>query len=189
MTWRGVLPLLPWGVAACVSLTPQPDPSRFFVLTATVPAPATRQAGMVLGVGPVTLPGYLRRTQVVTREGEAQVRISENDRWAEAFPAMATRVLTEDLVASLGAERGASYPWPRTLAPSPVVEVDFARFERDTSGAALLEASWRMRRGASSRPGHSRITEPAHGPGMAESAAALSRALGRLAEEITAGSK
>ena len=187
MTGRRLLPLLLVASAACVSIKPQPDPSRFFVLTPAVPAPATRQAGTVLGVGPVTLPGYLRRTQIVTRDGDAELRLSENERWAEAFPTMATRVLTEDLVAALGVERGVSYPWQRTLAPSPVVEVEFTQFERDTSGAALLEASWRVRRGATSRPGHSRIIEAAHGPGMAESAAALSRALGRLAQEIAGG--
>jgi hypothetical protein len=189
MTQSRLLPLLVAGSVACVSLKPQPDPSRFFVLSSTVPAPATRQAGTVVGVGPVTLPGYLQRAQVVTRDGPTAMRLSENDRWAEAFPAMTVRVLTDDLVSALGAERGVSYPWQRALAPSPVVEVEFAQFERDTSGTALLEADWRVRRGAAAQSGHSRITEPARGPGMEESAAALSRALGRLAGEIATAAR
>ena len=189
MTRTRLLPLLVAGSVACVSLKPQPDPSRFFVLTSTVPAPATRQAGSVVGVGPVTLPGYLRRAQIVTRDGDTEMRLSEYDRWAEPFPAMTSRVLMEDLVAALGAERGVAYPWQRTLAPSPVVEVEFSRFERDTSGAALLEADWRVRQGSATQPGHSRITEAASGPAMEESAAALSRALGRLAGEIAAAAR
>jgi hypothetical protein len=57
MTRSRLLLLLVAGSVACVSLKPQPDPSRFFVLTSTVPAPETREAGAVVGVGPVMLPG------------------------------------------------------------------------------------------------------------------------------------
>ena len=60
------------------------DPARFYVLTeaprstgAAPPAEPGREA--TVGVGPVSLPGYLDRIQIVTRRG-AQLEVAELDR-------------------------------------------------------------------------------------------------------------
>lgn len=184
MTRALLLVALALAGTGCLNLKPQPDPARFFVLDATVPPPATRAPGTVLGLGPVTYPGYLERAHVVTRSGTSEVRLAETDRWAETFPDMATRVLGDDLGAALASERVVTYPWQRTLSPAPVIEVRFARLERDSTGTAVLEADWRVRAGARDRVGHTRLSEPASAAGTAASAEALSRALGRFAAEL-----
>jgi hypothetical protein len=181
---RFILLLSLAAATGCVNLKPQPDPARFFVLAGAVATPAPRVPGSLLGVGPITWPGYLERSQVVTRVGPGEVRLSEVDRWAEYFPEMATRLLADDLGSALGAERVVVYPWQRTLSPAPVIEVRFAQLERDATGAAQLEAEWRVRGRNGERSGHSRITEPASGNDTAAAADALSRALGRFAQEL-----
>jgi uncharacterized lipoprotein YmbA len=185
MTRRAAACLVALALAAgCVSFDPQPDPARFYVLSATLPEPAARRPGLVVGLGPVTTPGYLRHAQVAIRYGPNELDLHETARWGEPFAGMAARVLLDDLERALGAERGVLYPWTRTLAPDPVVEVDVERFERDSAGAALLDARWRVRTGGAVRTGATRLVEPGTGPGNDAAVAALSRALGRLAEEI-----
>jgi len=189
MIRHGMLLALALGAAGCLSLKPQPDPARFYVLAATVPEPATRQQGMIVGVGPVALPDYLERSQIVTRYGDHRLGLAEASRWAEPLEPMVARVLRDDLVAALGAERGIDYPWARTVAPAPVIEVDFEHFERDSAGTALLDARWRVRNGAGVRVGRSRLSEPSATMSSEDAVAALSRALGRLAGEIAAAAR
>jgi uncharacterized lipoprotein YmbA len=183
-----LLVLAAGGAAGCLSLKPQPDPTRFYVLSATVAEPPSREPGSV-GVGPVELPGYLRHKQLVTRYGDNRVALAESSRWAESLEPMVGRVLREDLASAIGSERSLEYPWPRNLEPSPVVEVQFDRFERDSAGSALLDARWRVRQGDLMRTGRTTLTERAATGSNDDAVAALSRALGRLAGEIAGASK
>jgi len=189
MIRHGMLLALALGAAGCLSLKPQPDPARFYVLSATVPEPAARQPGLVVGVGPITLPDYLDRSQLVTRYGDHRLGLAEASRWAEPLEPMVARVLRDDVVAALGAERGIDYPWARTFAPAPVVEVDFEHFERDSAGTALLDARWRVRHGASVRVGRSQLAEPSASTSSEDAVAAMSRVLGRLAGEIATAAR
>jgi hypothetical protein len=189
MIRHGMLVALAVGAAGCLSLKPQPDPARFYVLSAAVPEPATRRPGLVVGVGPVTLPDYLDRSQLVTRYGDHRLALAEASRWAEPLEPMVARVLRDDLVATLGAERGIDHPWARNLAPALVVEVDFEQFERDSVGTALLDARWRVRHGADVRVGRARLSEPSASMTSEDAVAAMSRVLGRLAGEIAAAAR
>lgn len=184
MIRQGMLLALAAGATGCLSLKPQPDPARFYVLSATVPEPEARSPGSLVGVGPVTLPGYLRHNQLVTRYNEHKMSLAEASRWAEPLEPMVGRVLRDDLAAALGAERSIEYPWPRSLAPSPVVEVEFQQFERDSAGTAHLDARWRVRKGDLLRVGHTALTEPSSSASHDDAVAAMSRALGRLASDI-----
>ena len=55
-------------------------PKSFYVLTAEGPAPAG--GGTAIGVGPVSLAGYLDRTNLVFQEGGNRMSIAESHRWA-----------------------------------------------------------------------------------------------------------
>jgi len=184
MIRQGMLLALAAGASGCLSLKPQPDPARFYVLSATVPEPESRTPGSVVGVGPVTLPGYLRHAQLITRYNDHKMSLAESSRWAEPLEPMVGRVLRDDLASALGSERGVEYPWSRSVAPAPVVEVEFEQFERDSIGTAHLDARWRVRQGSVLQSGHTRLTEPAVTASNDDAVAAMSRALGRLASEI-----
>jgi hypothetical protein len=189
MIRHGMLLALALSAAGCLSLKPQPDPARFYVLSATVPEPAARQPGAIVGVGPVTLPDYLERSQLVTRYGDHRLSLAEASRWAEPLEPMVARVLRDDLAAALGAERGIDYPWARSLTPTPVIEVDFEHFERDSLGTALLDARWRIRHGTIMRTGRSRLSEPSASLSSEDAVAAMSRVLGRLAGDIATAAR
>src|SRR5581483_5524682 len=56
------------------------DPTRFYVLTATVPDPASAPGSLAIGLGPVAMPGYLAHPMVATRIDGTQVRYAAYDR-------------------------------------------------------------------------------------------------------------
>src|SRR5688572_6149535 len=78
-------------LAACTAARP----TSFYTLgTMTEPAEAPRpKEGLVVGLGPVTLPPYLDRPDIVTREGENQMRLAELHRWVEPLDSLLTRIM------------------------------------------------------------------------------------------------
>jgi uncharacterized lipoprotein YmbA len=179
-------------LAACSLLAPRPDPSRFFVLDAMPTASATagvaarRSNTLLVGVGPLTFPSYLRRTEIVTRLGPNRVTFSDTARWAEPVESSFPRLLSRDLSLMLGTDRVVRYPWLLTTRPDYAVAIDVLRFERTANGdgdlAAHLTFSDRDGRVLDGRDVH--VLERAQGSGMDGSVAALSTALVRLSREI-----
>ncbi|MFW6242141.1 MAG: PqiC family protein, partial [Thermodesulfobacteriota bacterium] len=57
-------------------------PTRFYLLTPQKTGPgAAPTAGPSVGVGPVELPDYLDRPQILTRAGEHEIHFAEFDQW------------------------------------------------------------------------------------------------------------
>ena len=166
------------------------DPTRFYVLTATVPASGSAPGSRGIGLGPIAMPGYLRRPMLVTQIDGTQVRYADFERWAEPLPALFARALGQDLSALLDAARIVPYPWYPVTALDAVVRVDVTAFEADVGGNARLEACWTIRdaRSATVRRGDcSSIAEAVDEAGAEAQVAALSRAVGELARRIATG--
>ena len=88
------------------------SPSRFFVLTSQDRLVAGHlQSDVSIGVGPIVLPHYLDRPQIVTRTGQNELRLAEFDRWAEPLTENVSRVLTEDLCKLLETEQVSIVPF------------------------------------------------------------------------------
>jgi uncharacterized lipoprotein YmbA len=172
------------GVGACLS--PREDTSAFFLLSPVPPQAATSTPLTVaVGLGPIELPGYLDRSQIVVRLSDNQVALSDADRWAEPLAANLQRTLEEDLIELLPGASFIHYPWYPAQAPDHAVAIAFRRFEADANGMVVLDATWEVRSGAARVDGRAtRIEETAAGPDRAAAVAAQSRALARLAEEI-----
>lgn len=170
---------------ACM-LRPRPDPVRFYVLAASAPDQAPAPGAPVVGLGPITMPGYLQHPMLATRPNATQVRYAEVDRWAEPLPTLFGRALGQDLSALLGA-RIAPYPWYRDTPLDVVVRVDVASFEADAAGDARLDACWTVRDGPAKtmcRDECSLIVQAVDEPGAQAHVAALSRAVGELAQRL-----
>src|SRR5215475_5950329 len=84
------------GLSGCTSS----PPTRFYVvpsLAGAETAPPAAPRDLTLGVGPVTLPPYLDRLQIVTRASRARLVLGEFDQWAASLQDSVPRVLAEDL--------------------------------------------------------------------------------------------
>lgn len=172
--------------AGCTLLQPTPDPSRFFVLSPLASAGAAVE-GLSLGVGPVSLPGYLEVAEVQVREGASELRRSPIDRWAEPLGDAITRVLAQNLSTELGTREVVLFPWYAHQAPTYQVKVWVRRFELDPDGSAVLEARYEV--GASDAMGDGVIRDvalrrAAADGDVAASVTALSETLAELARQI-----
>lgn len=177
--------------SACTILSPRADPSRFFVLTPIAggdPGSGPR-ADSSLGVGPIQLPHYLDRPEIVTRVGANEVRPATFDYWAGSLANQFAATLAQDLQALRGGAPIRRYPWYAGVAPDLVVEVDVARFEPAADGEAHLSARWRIRKGSVGEVVHSGESELARSCAARDPvavAAALSALLADFSREIVA---
>jgi len=166
------------------------DPARYYVLT-EVPrsrgaAPAVEPGrGAAVGVGPVSLPGYVDRLPIVTRRG-AQLDMAEFDKWGEPLSEGVPRAIAAYLAAFLQTERVVVFPWPGVRTIEHQVVIDVTRFDGVVGGDVLLEARWRVlgpdRKELVLRS--SAVREATGASGYPALVAAMNRSLGALSREI-----
>jgi uncharacterized lipoprotein YmbA len=173
-------------LAACGT----PIKERFYVLSAS-PMPARAPGGLAyrVAVGPVTVPAAVDRPQVVLRVNANRVALQEQSRWAEPLKESIPRVIAGNLAALLGDAQVAADAQDAAVTADCRVTIDIQRFDSVLGEAATLEALWRVtvtRSGAVTN-GRFVIREPAGGQDFDALAAAHSRALAALSQDIAAG--
>jgi uncharacterized lipoprotein YmbA len=174
-------------VGGCAS-----QPSRFYLLSAvpsieTTSPTTSGQQDLTIGVGPVTLPRYVDRPQIVTRTGPNQITLAEFDRWAEALDTNFSRVLAENLSVLLPSARVVMSPWPRATSIDYQVTVDVTQFLSQVGGDSLLIADWLLFKGEGQEvlaSGNSRVTASPAGQDYAAIVAAMSQTVASLSREI-----
>jgi uncharacterized lipoprotein YmbA len=184
-TWLSLLLGCAW-LTACAS-----PATRFYTLAATdqpVLGSPVAVAPVTVGVGPVSLPGYVDRPEIVTRTSPYRIDVATFDQWAEPLVDKFPAVLVTDLAALLPGDRVISFP---PLMPAPVdlqIEVTVSRFDVDAGGLATLLADWRVQR-QSAPPlfGRTQAVAQAADSSMAAQVAVLSQTVAGLASDLAAG--
>ena len=120
-------------------------PARLYVLTSlsraeSVP-PATGGRELSIGIGPVELPQYVNRPQIVTGQQSSELQSAASAQWAEPLQDGFTRVLAENLSLLLATDRVAIFPW-KTFAPEYQVVVEVTHFLGQTGAEVSLVALW-----------------------------------------------
>jgi len=186
-SWMATLAL-----AGCAAVA---DPTRYYVLSSSPASSPVDPARTVVstigvGVGPVLVPGYLDRVQIVTRGANDDVEISTYHRWAEPLESGIAQVLADNLAAQIGSERIAVFPWRGAAARVLDYQVAVAvlRFEGTLGRQVTLDARWRLvgRDGKELVLRRATITEPISGEGYQPIVVAMNRALAALSREIAA---
>ena len=78
------------------------EPTHYYTLSTTAEPATPRSArGLVIGLGPISVPQYLDRPDIVTRAGANQMMLGEFSKWAEVLEPLLTRIMAEDLYALL----------------------------------------------------------------------------------------
>ncbi len=150
---------------------------------------APEEPGLAIGVGPIQLPRYLRRSGLVTRVGDHELSVSDEHRWGEDLDRGLARVITENLSALLPEAQVRAFPWQESARDDLRVTIDVERFERGQDGSVTLDARWTLwshdprKRVAMQR---TRLVEPSAGDDYADSVGAMSRVAGQLSREIAA---
>ena len=173
-------------------------PSRFYQLNAgQISAPVASDVlpchGLVVAIGPVRLPDYLDRPQIVTRSGKNELKLSEFDRWAGSLESDVSRVLVEDISSLLPPDCASVVRWTSysesQVSASYRVEVSVERFEGTPGDSVLLKAQWEVHAhdGSLVMRKESRISEQMNSSSYDALVAAMSGALERLSRDIAAG--
>jgi uncharacterized lipoprotein YmbA len=140
--------LVPWIVlsvvlAGCVTS----PPARFYTLSSLpdlqLAAKTGADAGQVtIGIGPIEVPAYLDRPQIVTRIGSNELRMAEFDHWAEPLSDTLLRVLLENLSVLLEPAVVTVIPWKGHTTADYQIALEVIRFDGNTGDAAVLVARW-----------------------------------------------
>jgi hypothetical protein len=147
-TWQGSLLAFLVGVLLLAGCARTASVSYYQLSPLEAPRnePASGEAGkMVLGIGPVRLPEYLDRSQLVTRLSANRLQLADNHRWAEPLNKNIARVMGENLSALLGTSHIVFHPWPSSRVTDYQLLVEVLHFENESDGAARLVALWSVK--------------------------------------------
>ena len=161
----------------------------YYRLSAEGPVPANT-GGVSIGVGPVNLPDYIDRGEVVFQSQDNKFEIPYERRWAGNLRATATRVLGTNLARELNTGNLWLYPWDPGTPVRWQVRVEVRQFHARSGGDAILQCEWRIEDRTTRRAVVRRVSdlsEPVRGDGYEAIVAAESRLLARLARAIAAG--
>jgi uncharacterized protein len=169
-------------LAACASPS-----SRFYTLSAaSKSAPAGPASHLSVAVGPVSIPAAVDRPEIVVSTGPNQVRLEEYDRWASPLQDDIARVVAANLVSMLGTPHVTQFPKSLAGAAAYRASIEVQQFESVPGETAALDAVWTVRRPADdkSRSGRTTVRESVQQTGYDALAAAHSRAIARLSQDI-----
>ncbi|MBM3225390.1 MAG: membrane integrity-associated transporter subunit PqiC [Candidatus Tectomicrobia bacterium] len=114
---------------------------RLYVLTPLTPGAtstlATATQGLTIGVGPVELPQYVNRPQMVTGHHASELHSAALAQWAEPLQSGFIRVLAENLSLLLGTERIALFPW-KSFIPEYQVVIEVTHFLEEPGGGGIV---------------------------------------------------
>ena len=147
---------------------------------------ASESNTLTVGLGPIDIPRYLDRPEVVTRLSNTEFSVSDNDRWGEPLNTSVLRVLSQDLSGDLPGLQVVPFPWSRKIKIDYRVAVDFQRLERTADGKANVQAVWTLRTGVDNKlvqNGTTTASEPA-GVDQRSASAALSLGIAQVSRSI-----
>jgi uncharacterized lipoprotein YmbA len=101
---------------------------------------------VAIGIGPVSIPEYLNRPQIITRTGSYQIEVSDYNRWADSLDSALPRVLAENLSSLLSTDRVYTYPW-HIDSPNYQVRIEIIQFDATIPGNVELVTRWTLIRG------------------------------------------
>ncbi len=183
-----ILAMLTGMVAGCGTT----KPTQFYLLRAMETAIhqdrlAKESFPDSLGVGPLTLPKYLDRPQIVTRASVHELRLAEFHKWAEPLKTRMLHVLAENLADSLLIEEVLVFPWKRSRTPDYQVMFDIVQFDGMEDREVVLKVRWKLLGDEGTRVLQKQVsivTEPWDGQNYETLVETMSRMLSTLSQEV-----
>lgn len=162
-------------------------PIQFYMLNAESGASAaatTLPAGSVLGLGPIHLPAYLDRPQLVTALSAHQYQLDEHNRWAERLDENILRALSQSLSKQLGVDQVVRYPWSPRQHVDYQLSFDILELHQTAAGQSRLSAQWQLKKAEQVAIGKRFECTEAAADNAEAIVTAQSRCLARFSEEL-----
>lgn len=174
-------------IAGCAST----EPSRYYLLS-SLPSdsgiqPSTRATCVSLSVGPVRLPEYTNRPQIVTRTTQNELLRAQFDLWAEPLSDTFARVLAENLTRLLCTKNVVLFLWNSSVPVDYRIVMEVIRIDGSLGKEASLDVWWTISSGKETKvlaSKQSKFTEPVKSQSYEAFVQAHSRAIASLSIEI-----
>ncbi|MCI0734351.1 MAG: PqiC family protein, partial [Methylococcaceae bacterium] len=143
----------------------------------------------VIGLGPVRIPKYLDRPQVVTRTDRNRIGIDDAHQWAGPLKEDVARVIRENLSLLLGGHHTIAYPWKNTEGVAYQIQITIQRLDVENR-LAVLQADWSIADLDSPDSGkidRSDIETPVSGNHYADKVSAINESLNRFSLAVANG--
>jgi len=167
-------------------------PSRFYTLN-SLEAPGaggkniSQGNAVIVAIGPVHIPDYLDRPQIVTRTGRNELTLAEFDRWPGSLNLDVVRVMLDNLSILLQEQQISVVPWKRAMPSECRVAVDISAFDIYLNDHITLKANWVLY----DKDGKKVVAmkdaiyrEPVNGNGYNAAVAAMSKCLISLSRNV-----
>lgn len=172
-------------VAGC-STTPT---ASFYALNTTEPAGGAVAYPGSAALGPVDMPEYLKRPQIVSRVGGNRLRVDEFNRWGGMLEEEIVRVLTQRLIDVLGTQQVYGYPSRVIAETDHRIALDVRRFDGELGGEVVFDVAWSIideRNGDVLLTRHATYRQKTGATDYAGYAAALSALVAQLGDDLAA---
>jgi uncharacterized lipoprotein YmbA len=134
-------------LSGCISVPNSPSP-RFYMLQSVNENEVSKKVNItpdvLIGIGPVKIPEYQDRPQIVTLGKDNMLEFAQFDRWGESLDLGLTRLIGEDLTAMLPGAKVTLYPWNSAIAVKYQVVVEIIRFDNRLDKDMFLVAQWQI---------------------------------------------
>jgi len=173
------------GVASFVIAGCASPPARFYTLNATADVAGT-PAKVSVAVGPVSIPASVDRPQIVLTTGPNELQIDEFNRWAAPLQDTIARVVAENLVVLLDSPRVTLYGQNLNLEVDYRVQIEIRNFDSAPGKYVAVDAIWNVRKMKTGKTetGRTSLRDSLTDPGYDAMAAAHSRQLARVSDDI-----
>lgn len=172
------------GVLALLAGCSSPSPVLYTVVS--VPGAEYKTGPGVIVLQQIGLERYLERSQIVRSSENFKLDVMANDWWGEPLGAMLTRVLIEELGQRMPHSVVLSEVGVVSATPDATIALNMQRLDEDATGSVVLQAQAGVTFKGRSAPTlrNFRFVVPHSTPGVSGEVAAISTAVGQLADAL-----
>ena len=132
-------------VSGCISI-PNSSTPRFYSLSAVNETQVSKKINLppdvIIGIGPVKIPEYLDRPQIVTKSKDKMLQFAQFDRWGESLDLGLARLIREDLTVMLPGAKLTLYPWNPSIAVKYQVVVEVIQLDSELDRDMFFVVQW-----------------------------------------------
>jgi len=132
-------------LSGCISPSSTPPP-RFYMLSSLSANEGVSTFEIpkdtIIEVGPVKIPDYQNRPQIVTQDKDKMLTVAQFDRWGEALDVGLARALAEDLSVMLPGATVGMFPSNYAIPVNYQVIIDVAQLESELDKDLFFAAQW-----------------------------------------------
>jgi len=137
--------ILALALGGCVAMSNSPTP-RFYALQAMDESYAGEKfkipASVIIGIGPVKIPEYQNRPQIVTQDTNNLITFAQFDRWGETLDFALPRLLAANLSVILPGATLEISPWNLDMPVKYQVIMDVVRLESRLDKDLSFTVQW-----------------------------------------------